>query len=318
MDVALFDHYLEARDGLEGFKSLLDAKPDLVVCDLEMPRMDGFKFLKMVNTRKEFSNIPIIILTGSLNQEVKVKGLEQGACDYVTKPFDAAELVARVKVHLKTKMLQDDLEKAIQHYKALSVRDPLTSLYNRRYFTEIIDKEFERAERNHDFLSLVIFDIDHFKKINDLYGHQNGDTVLVDVANVALKGLRTYDEVARYGGDEFVLVLPGTPLSGGMLVAERLREAVQALTFAPPMEHLSLTISLGVATYPSPQVDSITSLFRLADYSLYQAKHNGRNRVETADEILTKQSGIDCSELNKLNSSNRIRAHGNVLAPVLI
>src|ERR1039457_6680296 len=127
MDVALFDHYLEARDGLEGFKSMLNDKPDLVICDLEMPRMDGFKFLHMVNTQKEFSDIPIIILTSSLNQ--KVKGLEQGACDYLTKPFDAAELVARVKVHLKTKMLQDDLERAIKHYKELSVKDPLTSLY---------------------------------------------------------------------------------------------------------------------------------------------------------------------------------------------
>jgi two-component system, cell cycle response regulator len=280
MDVALFDIYLEARDGLEGFKSMMDTKPDLVICDLGMPRMDGFKFLQMVNTREELRDIPIIILTSSLDLESKVRGLEQGACDYVTKPFDAAELVARVKVHLKIKRLQDELRSANEHLKELSITDPLTNLYNRRYVTEIFDKEFERAKRKHQLLSLIIFDVDYFKLINDTFGHQSGDEVLVAIAEAAQKGLRTYDVVARYGGEEFVFVLPGTHLSGAVVVAERLREAVQSLTFAPPMEGLSVTVSLGVATYPSPQVDTATKLFRQADYALYRAKQNGRNRVE--------------------------------------
>ena len=159
MDSALFGSYREARDGLEGFKSMVNSKPDLVICDLEMPRVDGFKFLQMVHTREELQDIPIIILTGSSDQQSKIKGLDQGACDYVTKPFDAAELVARVKVHLKIKKLQDDLNRAIEHFKGLSLTDPLTSLYNRRHVTEILDKEFERAERKREVLSLVIFDI---------------------------------------------------------------------------------------------------------------------------------------------------------------
>jgi len=282
-DVALFDDYREARDGLEGFKSVMDNKPDLVICDLEMPRMDGFKFLQMVNARPELHDIPIIILTSSSDVESKVKGLEQGACDYVTKPFDAAELVVRVKVHFKIKMLQDDLNRSVTHFKGLSFTDSLTGLYNRRYVTEILDKEFERAVRKHELLSLVIFDIDHFKVINDTYGHQDGDVVLVAIAEAAQKGLRTYDVVARYGGEEFVFVLPGTPLSGAVVVAERLREAVQSLTFAPPMEGLAVTVSLGVATYPSPHVESATTLFRQADYALYHAKQNGRNRVEVME-----------------------------------
>ena len=126
MDVALFDNYREASDGLEGFKSVMDNKPDLVICDLEMPRMDGFKFLQMVNGRPELHDIPIIILTSSSDLESKVKGLEQGACDYVTKPFDAAELVVRVKVHLKIKMLQDELSRSVTHFKGLSFADSLT------------------------------------------------------------------------------------------------------------------------------------------------------------------------------------------------
>ena len=283
MDSALFGSYREARDGLEGFKSMVNSKPDLVICDLEMPRIDGFKFLQMVSTRPELQDIPIIILTGSSNQESKIKGLDQGACDYVTKPFDAAELVARVKVHLKIKKLQDELNRVIEHFKELSLTDPLTSLYNRRYVTEILDKEFERAERKREVLSLVIFDIDHFKTVNDSYGHPNGDAVLVAIAEEARKGLRTYDFAARYGGEEFLLVLPGTPLVGGMVVAERLRAAVQTMSFSPPMDGLSVTVSVGVATYPSHQVDSITTLFQQADYALYRAKQNGRNRVETAD-----------------------------------
>ena len=245
--------------------------------------MDGFKFLQMVKARPELHDIPIIILTSSTDLESKVKGLEQGACDYVTKPFDAAELVVRIKVHFKIKMLQDDLNRSVIHFKGLSFTDSLTGLYNRRYVTEILDKEFERAVRKHDLLSLVIFDIDHFKEINDTHGHQDGDAVLVAIAEAAQKELRTYDMIARYGGDEFVFVLPGTPLPGAVVVAERLREAVESLTFAPPMEGLSVTVSLGVAAYPSSQVDTATTLFRQADYALYRAKQNGRNRVETVE-----------------------------------
>jgi PleD family two-component response regulator len=232
VDAGLLDSYQEARDGLEGFKSIMGTIPDLVICDLEMPRMDGFKFLKMVNARPEFQDMPIIILTSSSDQASKVRGLEQGACDYITKPFDAAELVARVKIHLKIKRLQDELrktikqKKAIEHFKALSNIDSLTNLCNRRFFLEICENEIQRATRLRAFFSLVILDVDRFKEINDAYGHEYGDRVLVAVAETLLGVLRRYDFASRYGGDEFVLLLPATPLSGGMDVAERLLESV--------------------------------------------------------------------------------------------
>jgi diguanylate cyclase (GGDEF)-like protein len=280
-DVALFDQYREARDGIEGIKSLISAKADLIICDLEMPRMDGFKFMSLVNSRQDLRDIPIIMLTGREDRDLKIKGLEQGACDYVTKPFDSGELVARVKVQLKIKALQDELKKSNELLKELSNTDPLTHLNNRRYLTKALNSELLRAERTGDCLSLIMLDIDHFKKINDTYGHQNGDLVLSTIAEVTLTHLRCYDIAVRYGGEEFVLVLPSTSLAGGEEVAERLREEVQAISFAPPMDKLTVTISLGVALFPSPLADDMESLIRQADEALYRAKHKGRNLVET-------------------------------------
>lgn len=294
-EVGLFDQYYEAKDGLEGFKTLIESKADLVICDVDMPRMDGFKFLQLVESRPELLGVPIIMLTGMMDFNSKIRGLEQGASDYLTKPFDSGELVARVKVQLKIKSLQDELKRANELLKRLTNIDHLTNLFNRRYLAEILEGEFFRARRNKDCLSLVMVDIDYFKNVNDTYGHQNGDVVLAAVANLAQRQLRAYDSAARYGGEEFVLLIPGTPLDGAVMVAERLRQAVLEHGFPPPMEDLTVTISAGVATYPSPQIDSVDSLFRQADEALYRAKQNGRNRVETmiipdAQEI----SGAPC------------------------
>lgn len=279
-DVGLFEQYREARDGLEGFKTLIESKADLVICDVDMPRMDGYKFLQLVASRPDLQGLPIIMLTGMMDFNSKIRGLEQGASDYLTKPFDPGELVARVRVQLKIKSLQDDLRKANEQLKRLTNIDHLTNLFNRRYLAEIMDGEFIRARRNHENLSLVIFDIDYFKSVNDTYGHQNGDIVLSAVAGIAQQQMRAYDSAARYGGEEFVLLLPGTALEGGVIVAERLRQAVLESSFPPPMEDLTLTISAGVATYPGPSVENIDSLFRRADEALYRAKQSGRNRVE--------------------------------------
>lgn len=283
-EVGLFDNYIEAKDGLEGFKTLIDSKADLVICDVDMPRMDGFKFLQLVESRPELLGVPIIMLTGMMDFDSKIKGLEQGATDYLTKPFDVGELVARVKVQLKIKSLQDELKKANELLKRLTNIDHLTNLFNRRYLAEILDGEFFRARRNKEELSLIIFDIDYFKKVNDTFGHQNGDIVLAAVAGLAQRHLRAYDSAARYGGEEFVLVIPGTGMAGAVMAAERLRQAVLEFSFPAPMEDLTVTISLGVATYPAPNVDSVDSLFRRADEALYRAKQNGRNRVEVMAE----------------------------------
>jgi len=278
-EISLFDNYREAADGIDGLKSLLEHKADLVICDVEMPRMDGFKFIAMMQTRDELKDIPVIMLTGRGDQEMKIKGLDHGACDYVTKPFDPGELVARVKVQLKIKALQDALKRSNQLLLELSNTDPLTGIFNRRYFMEALEKEFQRAHRKHAPLTLAIMDIDHFKRINDKYGHPQGDQVLISLAAVIQGQLRRYDIIARYGGEEFILLLPETSPDEGIAVVERLRTAVEKMRFPNPHEGLRLTVSLGVSVYPAERITSVYDLIHEADTALYRAKAGGRNQV---------------------------------------
>lgn len=245
----LFARYYEAEDGLDGFKKLLTSQVDLVLCDLEMPRIDGFKFLTMMKARPEFQDIPVLILTGMDDRELKVKGLGQGASDYITKPFDPEELVARVKVHLKIKHLQDDLKRSNELLLELSNTDHLTGLFNRRYLMEAMDKELQRAERKNGCLSLILLDIDYFKGVNDTYGHIQGDVVLQKVSQQLQKELRSYDIAARYGGEEFIAVLPDASLKEAAFVAERIRYAIEQLRFSGDISGISLTASLGVAEF---------------------------------------------------------------------
>ncbi len=282
-DSGLFEIYLEAGNGIEGFKALLNNEVDVVLCDLEMPGMDGQKFLGMQQSRAELRDIPVIMLTGREESKQKIKLLEQGASDYITKPFDAGELLARVKVQLKIKSLQDNLKEQNHKLEELSNTDPLTQLANRRFLMQFLEREFPRSERGHHQLSLVMADIDHFKKVNDTYGHQQGDLVLKAVAGAFLKELREYDLAARFGGEEFALVLPETDLKDATRVAMRIREVVAAMSFEEPLQELKMTISLGVVTCPTKEVNNINDLIRIADDALYTAKREGRNRVIIAD-----------------------------------
>ncbi|MDD2502139.1 MAG: diguanylate cyclase [Geobacter sp.] len=279
----LFSRFYQAEDGLEGFKKLLASPVDIILCDLEMPRMDGFKFLGMMKGRPEVSDTPVIILTGNDDRELKIKGLEQGACDFITKPFDPEELVARMRVHLKIKHLQDDLKRSNELLLELSNTDHLTGLFNRRFLMEALDKEVQRARRKDGQVALLLLDIDHFKRVNDTHGHLQGDVVLQKVALHIQKELRSYDTAARYGGEEFVAVLPDTSLKEAFNVADRIRLSVQGMRFAGSLANEQVTVSLGVALFPSPCFDDIDGLLRAADEALYQAKERGRNRVIISD-----------------------------------
>ncbi len=256
-----------------------------MLCDVDMPGIDGFKFLAMVKTREELRDIPVIMLTGKENREDKIRGLELGASDYVTKPFDPGELVARVKVQLKVKSLQDSLKESNQLLLELSNTDPLTRLANRRHLMETLAREFKRSSRGEAPFSLIMVDIDHFKKFNDTFGHQAGDEVLTEMANLLRKHLREYDLAARYGGEEFALVLPESGLEMAMQVAERLRTATGKLAFGGNMVNERISVSLGVACYPSVNIHSVDDLIRIADDALYLAKKEGRNCVRTMNDL---------------------------------
>lgn len=281
----LCEWVFQAGDGIEAFKTLLSAEVDLILCDIEMPRIDGFKLLGMIRENKKLQDIPVIMLTGCDDRELKIKLLGLGASDYITKPFDAGELIARVKVQLKIKTLQDELRKSNEMLKQLSNTDPLTHIYNRRYMMDMLTKEMQRAERKGSHLSLVMIDIDHFKLINDNYGHQAGDQVLTLIADISQSGLRSYDFAARYGGEEFVLTLPETRHEDALLIAERLRLRIQTYTYTDKLNGLKTTASMGVATYPTDFIASVPDLIREADEAMYRAKAAGRNRVFSMNRI---------------------------------
>ncbi len=279
----LFDQYYEAGDGIDGFKILLNKAVDLVLCDVVMPGIDGFKFLSMKNARGEFDDIPVIMLTGEDDVKLKIKALDQGASDYITKPFHPGELIARVRVHYDIKRLQEELRISNRRLEELSNTDDLTKLYNRRYFMELMELEFQRAQRYESNMSFVMIDIDNFKSFNDNYGHLLGDRILYEVAQLLRETLRVHDIVGRYGGEEFGMLMPETDDKGALVVAERYRKRVEEFVLFEGDKELRITISLGVAGYPHPEINTVDDLIRLADNALYKAKANGRNRVEVVD-----------------------------------
>ena len=278
-----FTHFLEAADGLTAFKTIMDNPPDLVLCDLVMPGFDGLKFLGLKASRKELEQIPVIILTAEDDLDRKAEILELGASDYVTKPFHEKELLARVRIHTKLKLLQDELREKNAQLEDLSVTDALTGLANRRRLMTRLEEEVQRARRFRTPLSVVMIDIDHFKQVNDTHGHAMGDEVLRNIGTLLKAGVRATDLAARYGGEELTLVLPHTDAPGAFLVAEGLRQKFADLEHHLDGVSLNKTASMGVATRDGQtEVPSAEELLKHADEALYRAKQGGRNRVEVA------------------------------------
>jgi two-component system cell cycle response regulator len=266
-----------ASDGETALKMVAKSPPDLILLDVMMPRMDGNEVARRIKADKSLPYIPIIMQTALDSTQSKVVGLDSGADDYVTKPINYAELQARMTAALRIKSLQDRLAE-------MAITDALTGLFNRRHLDERLDEMFEHSARLHEPLSVVMFDIDHFKKVNDTYGHQAGDVVLAQFAQLLKHVARDIDKIGRYGGEEFMVLLPGTVLDAGVTFAKRARQEVETHQFEYDGGALKCSISAGVASFPHPKVHTRQQLVKSADDALYVAKTTGRNRVIRFDD----------------------------------
>jgi two-component system cell cycle response regulator len=272
-----------APDGETALEAVAKSPPDLILLDVMMPRMDGNEVARRVKADKSLPYIPIIMQTALDSTQSKVVGLEAGADDYVTKPINYAELQARIQAALRVKALQDEVKAKNEQLSQMAITDALTGLYNRRHLDERLDEMFEHSARLHEPLSVAMFDIDHFKQVNDTYGHQVGDVVLTQFAQLLKHVARDIDRIGRYGGEEFMVLLPGTVLDAGVTFAKRARQEVEAHQFDYAGGTLSCSISAGVAAFPHPRIHTRQQLVKAADDGLYVAKSLGRNRVVRFD-----------------------------------
>jgi diguanylate cyclase (GGDEF)-like protein len=258
--------------GGQGITEAARVVPDLILLDVDLPDIDGFEVCKRLKADPASVWIPIVFLTGASSTDEKLRGLELGAVDYVTKPFDPAELRARVRISLRTKALVDMLNRT-------AMLDGLTGLFNRAYFEKRLAQGVAVAGRGGDPFACILIDIDHFKSINDRFGHPFGDRVLQSVAAELASNCRQEDVVCRYGGEEFVVLAPGQTIKGALVLAERKRTAIEKMNLSYEGRPVQVTCSIGVSdTTACPPHEVVAS----ADACLYQAKRAGRNRVVVA------------------------------------
>ncbi|HYA28141.1 MAG TPA: diguanylate cyclase, partial [Acidobacteriota bacterium] len=248
----------------------------IALSDIMMPKMDGFELIKRIRSNTALKSIYVILITARIQEGDRVRGLDLGADDYITKPFSFSELLARVRVGSRVVHYQQHLEYQTQV-------DSLTGLYNRRAFEKKIHEEFERSKRYHNPLSLLILDIDNFKIINDTYGHHGGDAVLVKISEIFREKTRQSDFPCRYGGEEFVLVLPETDQENALQVASKIHDAIRSSSFGTTVRPFSLTVSIGVSSTSARFYSDWNQMVNDADQALYLAKNTGKDRVETWD-----------------------------------
>lgn len=264
-----------APDGQKAWEIIRSSKaPNLVISDWMMPHMDGLQLCRKIRQTDQSGYIYFIILTAKGNKEDIITGLEAGADDFLVKPFDHEELKYRIRIGERIIRLEHRILE-------LANTDPLTGILNRRAFMERMEQEINRSGRDNSPLSFILSDIDYFKKVNDTYGHQAGDIVLQKFSNRLKTSIRPYDFIGRYGGEEFVVCLPGADENQSQFAAERIRKQVEEMEvlFADSSKSIRITASFGVASLQVDSDDHLDDLIRRADDAVYRAKNEGRNRV---------------------------------------
>lgn len=266
------------NDSAEGLAWCEANEPDLILLDQMMPNLNGIEFLKRFRALDTESTIPIVMITANVDRQTLYKALEAGATDFLSKPFDPTELLARTRNLLRLRENHLELKDTIERLHYLATTDTLTETANRAHFFDRLTEEIDRARRTGKPLSLAVMDADRFKLINDTFGHGAGDAVLKSLADTTKDVLRNHDIVGRLGGEEFAICMPETALEEGIHVCERLRSTISENRVEMEGRTLKVTVSIGVSQFISDS-DTADSLLNRSDFLLYRAKDSGRNRV---------------------------------------
>lgn len=273
-----------AKNARESFEAIYRQMPDLVVLDIGLAGEDGFDILRSIRVEPRYDAIPIVIYSASHDIDSKMQALDLGALHYLEKPLHPKELVAHVRAILRFKLKQDQIYEEYKRLSELSLTDPLTGAYNRRALDTFLKSRLSESSRHGIPVSCVMFDIDHFKDVNDSHGHHVGDIVLKDISELVRGLCRQEDALIRYGGEEYLVILFHTPRDGAEIFGSRVRERVANHDFRSADLRIKITISGGIASQPEDELPpDPEAMIKLADQRLYTAKRNGRDQIVSSD-----------------------------------
>lgn len=289
-------HYTvaSAADGPEGLQQIYRHRPRIVLCDISLPLLDGIEIVQRLRSDPTFDATYVLLMTAYNTRSSRYRALAAGADDYLVKPYDARELMIRVSNGMRIHRLQERLTRA-------ALTDGLTDLWNYSQFRELLEREFSRQRRYGGAVSLLMLDLDHFKAVNDTYGHEVGNEVLKLTARHIVRMVRETDMVARYGGEEFAIICPNTDLEEAAALAERIRGSLAQQVHLSEHPHLQVTTSIGVVSTSDPRVSTAADLVNVGDKALYVAKHFGRDRVVRSTDIDRQHAAGDATASEEMD-----------------